>query len=474
LREWEALVSAALLGTARRPLDLSELPESVRGLVNGGDPERTLLSAAALLTGYRRAGRLPESNVTLLSRAPEDPRAVVGPDAAYRLAMLLFGERGNLLAEWLRTVQARGLRVPPERLPVLADAARGRPELRPLVAEAAGPRGPWLAELMPDWGFLAERSDNPQVWTYGTANQRHAWLTDLRTRDPDAARTALAEVWPSEPAPVRVQFLSALGTRLSTSDEQFLEAALDDRARDVRRLAGELLAALPGSALSERTATRLRALVSIRGRTLAVQLPASCDDAMRRDGVNPTPPRGVGERAWWFGQLVSTAPLSVWTGLGQTADELVRMPVEGCDRRLLLLGWSAAAVREQNAEWVRALLDGDTALALDQVARLISALPRDQWATAVRPFLHDQLPTALVQALPAPWPVDLGDLILDRIASGGDRRLAHVADIAAYAVPPECLHHPLTRQVLEHDAAPWRRRLVDTLAFRRGMHEELP
>lgn len=474
MREWEALVSAALLGTARRPPDLSQLPESVRGLVNGGDPERTLLSAAALLTGYRRAGRLPERDVTSLSRAPEDPRPVVGPDAAYRLAMLLFGDRGNLLAEWLRTVTARGLRVPPERLPVLADAARGRPELRPLVAEAAGPRGPWLAALMPDWAFLAELSAGPEVWTHGTANQRFRWLSDLRAGDPGAARAALAEVWPSEPAPVRVQFLSALRPHLSTSDEEFLEAALDDRARDVRRLAAELLAALPGSALSERMAARLRALVTVERRTLVVRLPAGCDEAMRRDGVNPAPPRGVGERAWWFGQLVSMAPLRVWTELAGTAAELVRMPVEGCDPRLLVISWSAAAVREGDVAWVRALLDGEVALGLDQVARLISALPRDRWAEAVRPLLVDGIPVALLQALPAPWPSELGTLILDRIASGGGRGLAHVADVAAYAVPPECLDHALTRQVLEHDAAPWRRRLVDTLLFRRGMHEELP
>lgn len=469
------LVSAALLGTARRPVDPAVLPDSVRRLVNGDDPEHTLLTAAALLTGYRRAGRLPERGVTVLSPAPADPREVVGPAAAYRLAVLLFGDRGNLLPEWLAAVSARGLRVPPERLPVLADAARNRPELRAALAEAAGPRGPWLAALQPDWAFLAERTDtdDPEVWTFGTIGQRRVWLAAVRSTDPGRARAALSEVWPAEPAPVRVQLLEVLRNRLSISDEEFLEAALDDRARDVRRLAAELLAALPESALSRRMADRLRPLLGVRRRTLVVALPAQCDEGMRRDGVNPVPPRGVGERAWWLGQLVSAAPLPVWAGLGSPA-ELVRMPVEGCDPRLLGLGWSAAAVREGATDWVHALLDGEIAIGVDQVAALVTVLPPAGWAPVIERWTRDQLPAGLLHALPSPWPVPVGNLVLDRIAAQrNERRLAQVADLAAYAVPPECLNHPLIHQSSDADAAPWRRRLLDTLVFRRAMYEEL-
>ena len=58
------------------------------------------------------------------------------------------------------------------------------------------------------------------------------------TRTPAApVRTELSQ--PVEPAPVRTEFLAVLRDRLSTADEEFLETALDDRARDVRRLAAE-------------------------------------------------------------------------------------------------------------------------------------------------------------------------------------------------------------------------------------------
>jgi len=221
-------------------------------------------------------------------------------------------------------------------------------------------------------------------------------------------------------------------------------------------------------------AERLRRLVSLRRRTLVVALPAECDDGMRRDGVNPVPPKGVGERAWWLGQLVSAAPLSMWTDLARPSD-LLRMPVEGCDPRLLTLGWAAPAVRERNADWVQALLDGDITIGAEQVAGLVAVLPPEHWAPVMKRLTYQRPQPELLLALPAPWPPALGNLVLDGIAGHPDRRTAaRLADVAAHAVPPECLDHPLTGRQLTHETPPWLRRLIDTLTFRRAMYEELP
>lgn len=475
MREWDGLVATALLGTQRRAVEPGQLPESVRALVNGEDPEHILLSAAAALAGYRKAGRLPERNVTLLPTADPDERPLVHRNAARRLVVMLYGDYGYLLAEWLEAVRRNGLRVPPERLPALADVARGRPELRAAVVAAAGPRGPWLANLRPEWEFLANTVDeDPRVWELGATGQRLVWLSTTRARDPEQARAAIAEAWSSEPAPVRTRFLEILRTGLSTADEEFLEQALDDRAKDVRAVAAELLAELTDSALSQRMAARLRPLLGVRHGTLTVELPADCDEGMRRDGVNPKPPAGVGQRAWWLGQLISLTPLATWSELGSSPAKLVRMPVEGCDPRLLTLGWSTAAIRERSAEWVLALLDGDTAITPDRVAAMVAALPKERWAKLVARLSRDRLQAGLFLALPAPWPADLGRYVLDRLATHRDERaVAHVADVAARAVPPECLDHPLANAEVDFDMGAWRRRLILTLAFRREMYEEL-
>ena len=54
-----------------------------------------------------------------------------------------------------------------------------------------------------------------------------------------------------------------------------------------------------------------------------------------------------------------------------------------------------------------------------------------------------------------------------------DRRSwARLASIAARAVPAEVLNHPITREPTGEEDT-WRRRLVETLIFRREMYEEL-
>ena len=56
---WEGLLATALVGTARRsPPSALDLDIAVHA-AEGGDAAATLLAEAAVLSAYRRAGRLP-------------------------------------------------------------------------------------------------------------------------------------------------------------------------------------------------------------------------------------------------------------------------------------------------------------------------------------------------------------------------------------------------------------------------------
>ena len=147
---WEDLVTAALLGTDRRTP-----PVPVAG---GREAPVALLDAAAEATVRRRAGLRPAAAAPRPAPAPADPRPPLPAAAARRLAMLLAdrpgtggGRRGTapdlmeLLPQWLAAANARGWAPPPQALPALLDAARGRTDLRPAVLEFAGPRALWLA-----------------------------------------------------------------------------------------------------------------------------------------------------------------------------------------------------------------------------------------------------------------------------------------------------------------------------------------
>ncbi|MGW3997283.1 DUF5691 domain-containing protein [Amycolatopsis sp. NPDC004772] len=460
MKAWEDLVGTALLGTRRRTLDAAAQPAAVQELIGEReDPAEQLLAAAAVLTTYRRAGRQPLRDVRPLPVAPEDERAFVPPLARERLGRLLAASHPDLLLEWLGIVAGTEYRVPPETLPLLAEAARTKAALRGPLCAVAGPVGAWLGQRNPDWSFLAAPpEESGDVWQYGSLAQRRRWLAAKLAQEPDVAREALTTSWKTEPADVRADFLGVLAGHVRADDEAFLEAALTDRAAAVREQAADLLGRLPGTRYGESMAERLRPLVHRRNRVLTVALP----QGERGDGT-------VRLRT-----LVASAPLAFWTEFGPPA-EVVRMTVEGCPAAVLRDSWATAALRQRDETWAQALIGADPGGRT--TPPLVGVLsPASQAATIGH--LVGRLPVEsfarLVHELPRPWTKELGTALLDWIARQDDHRLvSHAAVVIARAVPPQCLRHPLATTRLTMDAGPWRRALTETLNFRREMYEEL-
>ncbi|MEW2807802.1 DUF5691 domain-containing protein [Streptomyces massasporeus] len=467
---WEGLVTTALLGTDRR---------TPPGTAPGPDAPAALLDAAAVETVRRRAGRRPARAAKRPQPAPEDPRPALPPEAARRLAMLLAdrpgpsggGRRGaapdltELLPQWLAVANARGFAPPPQVLPALLDAARGRTDLRPAALEFAGPRALWLARLNPDWRFalratpgggaaLPHPEDDEkvqQLWQEGLFAERVALLSALRSREAAAARDLLATTWATERAEDRLMFLDSLRAGLGPDDEPFLEQALADRSRNVRATAAELLSALPGSALAARMAVRAGACVAIDHMrtaqpggtgvedaepaeatksvpTIAVEAPHECDPGMERDGVVAKAPAGRGERSWWFGQLVEAAPLATWPRRlgGRTPREIVALPVADDWQGDLHAAWCRAAVRQRDAEWSRALLGepsapdagGPGAVSLAERAKLLDTLGAAERAEWVAGFIAAHGLSEAFQLLgvcAVPWAAPLGRAVVDAL-----------------------------------------------------------
>jgi hypothetical protein len=466
VKGWDGLVSSALLGTDRRPAHFEELPEHIQERLGDGG----LLDAAALATVYKRAGRKPLQELEPLPAAPGEDRPLPRPVAIRRLAAMLGGFQTTALGEWLRAADDRGWGVPPEHLPALADHARHRAEYRPLVIAAAGRRARWLADLNPEWRFLHAAiadSHDPELWTHGNAVQRRTWLRVLRQHDPAAAREALTEVWPSESAATRTDFLGLLTDGLSPADEDFLEAALDDRSKEVRRVAARLLARIPGSRYGARMIERLHSHLTVSQGLLAVDLPRRLTQSMERDGLDSQNPEGIGKRAWRFLQIVANTPLSAMD------PAWLQTPVEGCAPEILQAAWTEAAIREGSGEWARTLLRSEASTGSRSPAELLRLLPPDEWARAVDSLRATVDVAELVGGLPVPWPASLAGMILDQLAKvGTNRAWARLASIAARAVPPDVLNHPITREPTGEEDT-WRRRLVETLIFRRELYEEL-
>lgn len=452
--DWERLVTAALLGTDRRP------PAAARG----PEAAATLLDAAARHTLRRRAGLRPGPAAVRPEPAPHDPRPALPEAARRRLDGLLAGRgatpaagrRGTapdlaeLLPQWLALAGERGYRAPPASLPALLDAARARTDLRPQALAFAGPRGLWLARFNPEWRFalrgagaggaLPDPGDAEAVrklWEEGLFAERVALLGAVRAKDPAAGRALLATTWSGERAEDRLMFLDSLRSGLSAADEEFLEAALADRSSNVRATAAELLSALPDSALSGRMAGRALTCVGLDRTapvpTVVVEAPHECDEEMRRDGVAAVPPAGRGERSWWLGRLVEAAPLSCWPARfgGRSPEEIVALPVADDWQPELHAAWCRAAVRQRDAAWSRALLGapstppatGPGTSSLAERAQLLSTLGPAERAGWVAAFVAAHGLSEAFQLLgvcTVPWAEPLGEAVIDALDTARD------------------------------------------------------
>ncbi|EST31479.1 DUF5691 domain-containing protein, partial [Streptomyces roseochromogenus] len=345
-----------------------------------------------------------------------------------------------------------------------------------------------------------------RLWQEGLFAERAALLGALRTGTPARARELLASTWPTERAEDRLMFLDSLRTGLSAADEPFLEQALGDRSRNVRATAAELLSALPASALAARMAVRAAACVAL-DRTedapvIVVEPPLECDSGMERDGVASTPPAGRGERSWWLGQLVESAPLGTWPGRlgGRTAREIVALPVTDGWRDELHAAWCRAAVRQRDAEWSRALLGspsapeagGPGAVSLAERAKLLAALEPAERADWVAGFIATHGLSEAFQLLgvcAVPWAVPLGRAVVDALNIARDAGSYPWSFSGVMGLAERCLD-PAEAVRLEgllaipderEDAAPgaggyWAeafQRLVTTLRLRADMAREL-
>lgn len=370
---WEpALLSAALVGTARRPP-----PEPPPGWASSPDvpPEQVLLDGAALWQVARRAGHQPRPVVGSSEPSPPE-RLPTAPPAADQLLGLLLHQPPvppplvrPLLRQWVGCC-ADAARVPePSRLPALLDRAVRDVGLRADLARLDSARLRWLVGLRQEWRLpTSDRAAPvPEVpgeddWARTPAATRERVLAEVARHDPVAAVRLVRSSWASDRARERAALLSVLGQRPDPAATDLCEQALHDPAVGVRRAALAVLDRLPTSPRAQRMAERLAALVTVErrsglGRVLGlggvrvqVERPGAPDEAARRDGLDE--PDDGSRTDHWLTRLAATAPLGWWTALvgGGPAQVWQAVTDEALRRGLV-----TAVSRQRDPAWVAAL-----------------------------------------------------------------------------------------------------------------------
>ncbi len=388
MREYlEALTIVALLGTERR-----QLPAAPTGLgtLSQSSPEAELLTKAATVNLYQKAARMTETTVRLQQEvAVEDAKPAINRVAIAMLQQMVSGHYKGLLPEFLRLVAQSGQRLPHVILPQLLEMAHYDTSLRKAFLAVTTPRAIWLGHQNSAWRYVLAANNSPERFALGKLTERIAALREMRRQDPQQAREALIDTWKKDVAKDRAALIVALEVGLSLADEDFLEAALDDKSKLVRKEAADLLARLPNSAYVQRMIQRAVPLLNIqrgllkRRVTVTLNLPASLDDAAPRDGIAlENPPKGLGKKAWLFRQVLARTPLDVWKQHAEISKLLDACAEE--DRGLLFTSWVTACDFNPNADDAWALLNYIPSVdAIPTLAPLLTPVQIDELAVTL-------------------------------------------------------------------------------------------
>lgn len=508
MSHWETLVANALVGTDRAPAfpALSDTPlDATLAQVQGLAPPRRLLAAAAIVALWERAGLEPSvADKALPDPAPRDDVPFCSPRASRYLLKLLAESLHDLVPEYLAALARRRKAISPIAMPELFDYALNRPPVRQLIIPVLGAHGRWLASQNPAWAQLFVTPDESALaaqWETASRSERSSLLTQLRAGDPAAARDVITKTWDQEPAEDRATFLSMLADQLSPADEAFLEAALDDRSKRVRAVAADLLARLPNSALAQRMVQRIKPLVQSARSRLDVGLPAQCDAAMERDGIQPKAPAGVSERMWWLAHIVAAVPLSFWTQLtSRTPSDVVKLVGKSDQRASILSGWARTGGRCGDATWCEVLLHQWVENPWIAAENLVPLLEFSQAENLVEGMAQDRLEAWIIDLLKRkrssddesnsilfilshhrrPWSAALTRAFLDRMCNLS-AQLSYPVLNGWVACPVELCGDPSVepefsgrggRPPVPTIAAKWRH-VLETLRFRREMLEAL-
>ena len=331
MNDFETIIATALIGTERQALP----PLTLEPNLSHSSREATLLSAAALVTQYRKAARVPSGSAATLEPSGADSKPELPANLRSLLERVLNGHQ-ELLGEFLELTAH--YRFAHRNLPRMLELGRGNTMLRAGLLNGLDTRGRWLARLEKSWAWATGSTDTPEdaVKSFETGSKaaRVLALQAVREADPDAARALLETTWKQDPAPERKEFIAVLGTKLSPADEPFLETALaSDRSGDVRDTAADLLAQLPNSSFNARLLESLRPILrvttpksagllggikdklsEISGKNSSrvdIELPEAFNPAWAKDGINEKAPQGTGQKQWWVQQLMRRTSLEM-------------------------------------------------------------------------------------------------------------------------------------------------------------------
>jgi hypothetical protein len=416
------------------------------------------------------------------------------------LQRLLGEPDAGLIEEWAGIAAARGRRVAEQTVPALLDWWSRQPRRKDVVFAVCGERAAWLASLNPAWRAPAPGhgvpADADEAWQTGTTPERVSLLLAVRRHDPARALALVRSTWGSDGADDRRRFVEALADGLTMDDEPFLEAALDNKSKAVRRAAAAVLGRLPGSRHKARLNALARSVIVVEARkgllrrsaSVSLEPPKEFDKAWERDGLEEQPAGGTGKRAWWLRQILGAADPSAWTEAAALDPEALLEAISGDDYFDDALEAIVRALGlRPDAAWAGPVLRrplGRKSVEPEHLAGLVAPLkPEESRPLLLEAAAHARFGGARrwrVLALAGPpWPREFSAAALGLLAGAVPREgeawaLHEPVDRVSRAVSPELAEEFVETVLAAFPGQPTDsvKRSIDRARLRADMHKE--
>jgi hypothetical protein len=404
MEAWNKIIHTAMMGTDKKMIGAEELAptlaETAAVIADNTtiDKEEKFLQLTSLTYNYRQCAVMPLKKETFgLAQAPPEEKQYCSPVAMQVLKDILFEESQSLLQLWLSACAKANRLVHPEMIPSLFAIGKQYKQLRTNIAACTGKRGEWLCQFNAEWNYSVSQSTE-ELWNTGTADQRKAVLTELRSADPGAARALLEQTWPQEDAATKVSFLEILSINIGNDDLPFLESLQNEKSKKVKEEALKLVKQIPGSALVQQYMTVLeeaviikteKALLGMMSKTsLSFQLPAAIDPEIFKTGIEKlsSNSKEFSDDEFIIFQLMQFVPPSFWEQqLSKTPQQIIELFEKDATGKKMIPALLLATLQFKQHQWAVYLMQYCSTFYID----LIPMLPAQQQEYYANRFFAD-------------------------------------------------------------------------------------
>ncbi len=405
---WNQIVNTAILGTDKKSLNASELPESIgrwtEQFQTETNKETAFLKTTALAFNFRQCGTITADKSDVQLAACEDETLpYCSAHMIQLIGRILDEDHLPLLQLWLEECHKDKQLVKPQQLPILLQKAKQHASIQSLVMQCGGKRAEWLSTLNPEWTFEADSENLEETWLNGKLDNRKKALAEIRKTDANKGLQWLQSVWAEENANTKASLLKVLEESVSETDLVWLESLLAEKAQKVKDETVNLLKRIPGSSVMQLFISEAQKLIYVKEektlgivskQVLKIEKEVDINELLFKYNIDKlSSEKNRTDTEWIAFQLLSAIPPSVWeTHLNLSPDQII----EQFNKRYstFLDALSDAALLHKDTRWARFLLDHASSVFIELIG-LLPLADREKYAI----LYVDKYPLAIVKFL---------------------------------------------------------------------------